>query len=134
MPSLRMIVVCGPRIDPDVFAARDGLEVVGFVPRLYRHLAACDVALVQGGLTTTMELVANRRPFVYVPLNDHFEQQFHVRHRLDRYRAGRCVDGNAPPDEIADAIRDSLACPVDYRPVAVDGARRAASAIAELLN
>ena len=134
MPSLRMIVVCGPRIDPNMFDARDGLEVVGFVPRLYRHLAACDVALVQGGLTTTMELVANRRPFVYAPLNDHFEQQFHVRHRLDRYRAGRCVDGNAPPDEIADAIRDALACPVDYRPVAVDGARRAASAIAELLN
>ena len=91
-----MIVVCGPRIDPNMFDARDGLEVVGFVPRLYRHLAACDVAFVQGGLTTTMELVANRRPFVYAPLNDHFEQQFHVRHRLDRYGAGRCVDGNAP--------------------------------------
>jgi pimeloyl-ACP methyl ester carboxylesterase/predicted glycosyltransferase len=134
MPALRMIVVCGPRIDPTMFEARDGLEVVGFVPRLYRHLAACDVAFVQGGLTTTMELVVNRRPFVYSPLNDHFEQQFHVRHRLDRYQAGRCVDGNASPDEIALAIRDALARPVDYRPVAVDGARRAATAIAELLN
>jgi predicted glycosyltransferase len=134
IPSLRMLVVCGPRIDPDMFAAREGLEIVGFVPRLYRHLAACDVAFVQGGLTTTMELVANRRPFVYAPLNDHFEQQFHVRHRLDRYRAGRCIDGNASPDEIAEALREALARPVDYRPVAVDGARRAASAIAELLN
>jgi len=129
-----MIVVCGPRIDPSQFATRDGLEVVGFVPRMYRQLAACDVAFVQGGLTTTMELVANRRPFVYSPLNEHFEQQFHVRHRLDRYRAGQCVTGSAAPDEIADALREAIAHPVDYLPVAVDGARRAASSIAELLN
>ena len=32
-----------------------------------RHLAACDLAVVQGGLTTTMELAANRRPFLYFP-------------------------------------------------------------------
>jgi len=134
IPSLRMIAVCGPRIDPAMFPTREGLDVVGFVPRLYRHLAACDVAVVQGGLTTTMELVANRRPFVYCPLDNHFEQQFHVRHRLDRYRAGRCVDAHATPDELADALRDALARPVDYRPVEVDGARRAARALAELLN
>ena len=50
-PSLRMIVVIGPCIDPDVFPQREGLEVRGFVPELYRHLAACDLAIVQGGLT-----------------------------------------------------------------------------------
>ena len=33
---------------------------------LYRHLA-CDLAVVQGGLTTAMELTANRRPFIYFP-------------------------------------------------------------------
>ncbi len=66
-----------------------GLEVRGYVPDLYRHLAVCDLAIVQGGLTTTMELTANRRPFLYVPLRHHFEQNFHVRHRLDRYGAGR---------------------------------------------
>ena len=67
----------------------DGLEVVGYVHNLYRHLAACDLAVVQGGLTTAMELTANRRPFIYFPLRHHFEQNFHVRHRLERYRAGR---------------------------------------------
>ena len=35
---------------------------------LYRHLAACDLAVVQGGLTTTMELTAAKRPFLYFPL------------------------------------------------------------------
>ena len=32
-----------------------------------------------------MELTAAATPFVYVPLEHHFEQNFHVRHRLDRY-------------------------------------------------
>jgi pimeloyl-ACP methyl ester carboxylesterase len=39
-----------------------------YVHELYRHLAACDLAVVQGGLTTCMELTANRRPFLYLPL------------------------------------------------------------------
>ena len=71
---------------------RPGLEIRPYVDQLYRHLAACDLAVVQGGLTTTMELTANRRPFLYFPLRNHFEQVHHVRHRLDRYGAGRCMD------------------------------------------
>ncbi len=87
-----MIVVAGPRIDPATLPQRDGLEVRAYVHDLYRHLAACDLAVVQGGLTTAMELTANRRPFLYFPLRHHFEQNFHVRHRLERYGAGRCMD------------------------------------------
>ena len=102
--------------------------------RLYRHLGACDLAVVQGGLTTTMELAANRRPFLYFPLAHHFEQNFHVRHRLDRYRAGRRMDyATSDPDTIADAITAEIGRTVDYRPVETDGAARAASLIAELL-
>ena len=88
VPALRMIVVAGPRIDPETLPAHDGLEVRAYVHELYRHLAACDLAVVQGGLTTSMELTANRRPFLYFPLRHHFEQNFHVRHRLERYGAG----------------------------------------------
>ena len=84
-----MIAVAGPRIDPAALDAPAGVEVRAFVPDLYRHLAACDLAVVQGGLTTTMELAAARRPFLYFPLRDHFEQNRHVRHRLERYGAGR---------------------------------------------
>ena len=89
VPELRMIVVAGPRIDPASLPDADGLDVRPYVHDLYRHLAACDLAVVQGGLTTSMELTANRRPFLYFPLKHHFEQSFHVRHRLDRYGAGR---------------------------------------------
>lgn len=132
--GLRMIAVAGPRIDPASLDAPAGVEVRAFVPDLYRHLAACDLAVVQGGLTTTMELVAARRPFLYFPLRDHFEQNRHVRHRLDRYGAGRCMDySTSPPEVIADAIAQEIDRPVTSRPVATDGAARAAALIASLV-
>jgi len=133
VPELRMIVVAGPRIDPDTLPQPEGLEVVAYVHNLYRHLAACDLAVVQGGLTTAMELTASRRPFIYFPLRHHFEQNMHVAHRLDRYRAGRRMDfETAGPDAIADAIALEIGREVDYREVETDGARRAAEKLAEL--
>jgi pimeloyl-ACP methyl ester carboxylesterase/predicted glycosyltransferase len=134
VPELRMIVVAGPRIDPASLPAHDGLEVRAYVHDLYRVLAACDLAVVQGGLTTSMELAANGRPFLYFPLRHHFEQNFHVRHRLERYGAGRAMDfATDGPDEIAEAIAAEIGGEVDYRPVDAGGAARAAASIAELL-
>jgi pimeloyl-ACP methyl ester carboxylesterase/predicted glycosyltransferase len=133
VPELRMIVVAGPRIDPDSLPQPDGLEIVAYVHNLYRHLAACDLAVVQGGLTTSMELTASRRPFLYFPLRHHFEQNTHVAHRLDRYGAGRRMDfDSADSDEIASAIAEEIGRPVEYREVETDGARRAAEKLAEL--
>ena len=129
-----MVVVAGPRIDPDSLPQHPGLEIRPYVHDLYRHLAVCDLAVVQGGLTTSMELTANRRPFLYFPLRHHFEQNMHVAHRLDRYGAGRRMDfDTADPDVIAGAIAEEIGREVDYRPVETDGAARAAALIAELL-
>ena len=135
VPGLRMVAVAGPRIDPESIPAPDGVEVRGYVPDLHRHLAACDVAVVQGGLTTTMELTAARRPFLYVPLERHFEQQVHVPQRLAQYGAGRRVDYSSvrDPDQLAEALAAELDRSVDYRPVETDGAARAAALLAELL-
>jgi pimeloyl-ACP methyl ester carboxylesterase/predicted glycosyltransferase len=134
MPGLRTVVVTGPRIDPASVPAPAGVEVRGYVPGLYRLLAACDVAVVQGGLTTTMELTAARRPFLYFPLRHHFEQQRHVAHRLDRHGAGTRMDyDTATPESIGEALAAELARPVAYRPVPTDGARKAAALLADLL-
>ncbi len=134
VPDLRMIVVAGPRIDPESLPLHAGLEVVPYVHNLYRHLAACDLAVVQGGLTTSMELTANKRPFLYFPLRHHFEQNFHVRHRLEQYGAGRHMDfDNSPPETIAAAIAQEIGREVAYQDVEVDGAANAAQCIAELL-
>ena len=134
VPELQMIVVAGPRIDPGTLPDVPGLEIRAYVHELYRHLAACDLAVVQGGLTTSMELTANGRPFLYFPLRHHFEQNFHVHHRLERYGAGRRMDFESDgPAEIAAAIAEEIGREVDYRPVETDGAARAARLIAELL-
>src|SRR5579862_1256107 len=134
VPKLRMIVVAGPRIDPATLPAPQGLEVRPYVHQLYRHLAVCDLAVVQGGLTTAMELTANRRPFIYFPLRHHFEQNLHVRHRLQRYRAGRCMNyAEETSAMIAEAIAQEIHRPVDYLPVETGGASRAAALSADLL-
>jgi hypothetical protein len=57
-----------------------------------------------------------------------------VRHRLERYGAGRCMDfDTAEPGVIAAAIAEEIGRSVDYRPVETDGGARAAALIAELL-
>jgi len=135
VPGLRMLVVAGPRIEPESLAVPSGVEVKAYVEGLYRHLAACDLAVVQGGLATCMELVASRRPFLYFPLKNHFEQERHVHHRLERHHAGRRMDyETASVSEIALAIADEINRRADYVPVADDGAKRAAQVIGELLG
>jgi pimeloyl-ACP methyl ester carboxylesterase/predicted glycosyltransferase len=134
LPELRMIVVAGPRITPASLGAPAGVEVRAFVPDLDRHLAACDLALVQGGLTTCMELTAAGTPFLYFPLQNHFEQNFHVAHRLNRYGAGRRMEfASSTPDMIADAMVETLEVPTRFKPVEADGAARAARMLADLL-
>lgn len=134
IPGLRLIAVAGPRLPTSALTSVEGVEVRAFVPDLNRVLAACDIGLVQGGLTTTMELAAYGRPFLYFPLRDHCEQQFHVRRRLERYGAGRCLQfDSATPETIASAMADVLAGGQPRIPVESGAARRAAEMIAELL-
>jgi len=135
VPDLKFLVVCGPRIDPTSLPRRNGVRVRGFLPDLHRHLGAADVAIVQGGLTTCMELTAHRVPFLYVPLRHHFEQNFHVRHRLERYGAGRCLsyEQASDPATLAEALAAEVRRTPDWLPVESDGAARAAALLADLL-
>jgi pimeloyl-ACP methyl ester carboxylesterase/predicted glycosyltransferase len=134
MPDLRMVLVAGPRIDPMLLGVPAGVQAHAFVPDLDRHLAACDLALVQGGLTTCMELTAAGTPFLYFPLRNHFEQNVHVAHRLERYAAGRRMDyATATPEAIAEAMMGELSRPAAFKPVEADGAVRAARMLADLL-
>jgi UDP-N-acetylglucosamine:LPS N-acetylglucosamine transferase len=135
LPELRLVVVAGPRVDVDDLTLPAGeVVVLGYLPDLDQHLAACDIAVVQGGLTTCMELTANRRPFLYFPLANHFEQQRHVAYRLDRYRAGRRMQlAEVGPEELAEALVAELGRTLDYLPVESGGAARAAALLAELI-
>ena len=135
VPELRLVLVAGPRLSPDALPRREGLDVRPYVHNLFEHLACCDLALVQGGLSTCMELVATRRPFLSFPLRQHFEQCLHVRQRLANYDADRSVDyGSLTPQALADRALEAMHAPVPYRPVETDGAARAARRIAQVLE
>jgi pimeloyl-ACP methyl ester carboxylesterase/UDP:flavonoid glycosyltransferase YjiC (YdhE family) len=137
VPDARMLLVTGPRIDPRLLPDAEGMDKRGYVPDLFEHLACADAAVVQGGLSTTMELAATGRPFIYFPLRRHWEQQHFVTHRLDYYRAGLRMDyATTTADDLATAMRTALArngTGPGYRKVPRGGADRAAARIATLL-
>jgi len=135
VPELEFVFVTGPRLDPADLPATDGVTVRGYLPDLQQQLAVADLAITQGGLTTCMELTAHRVPFIYIPLQHHFEQQYHVRTRLDRYNAGHHLTyaEASDPHVLAEAIAKQLTQPVNYHPVPTNGATRAAELLDQLL-
>jgi predicted glycosyltransferase len=134
VPDTRMILVAGPRLDPRELPQHPQIDVRPFVPNLFEYHAAADLAIVQGGLTTTMELAAFRTPFFYFPLRNHFEQQHFVSRRLERLAAGVRMDyDTTTPEALGATILGHLGKPVQYASVPVDGTARAARMIANLL-
>ena len=133
-PDARMVMVTGPRLNPAQLPDVEGMDKLGYVPSLFEHLACADVAIVQGGLSTTMELVAARRPFIYFPLANHWEQQHFVSHRLDHYNAGRRMDfATTDPRDLATAIMAAPHQQSRPRPVSRTGAATAARQLARIL-
>ncbi|UCC11817.1 MAG: hypothetical protein JSW02_10800, partial [candidate division WOR-3 bacterium] len=49
IPEVQMVLVAGPRVSADSLQAPPGVTVKGYVPRLYEHFAASDMAIVIGG-------------------------------------------------------------------------------------
>ena len=130
LPGLHLVLACGPRITPESLHVPTGIDVRGFVPDLYKHLAASDLAVVQGGGTTTLELTALQRPFIYFPLEGHCEQQVTVAGRLARHRAGiKMAFPATTAAGLAAAVARHLGAPVSYPPIAADGADRVADII-----
>jgi pimeloyl-ACP methyl ester carboxylesterase len=134
VPDARMLLVAGPRLDPAELPQSPQIDVRPFVPQLFRHHAAADLAIVQGGLATTMELAALRTPFLYFPLRNHFEQQFFVARRLQRLGAGTRMEyDRTTEEELAAAILEHLGKSVHWPDVAAGGTPRAAAMLADLL-
>src|SRR3990170_7708022 len=134
IPGLQMILVCGPRVRPGSIQAPEGVRVVGYVPTLYRHMGAADLCIVSGGGTITLELTALQKPFLYFPLEQHFEQEVDVANRCQRHRAGiRMTASKTTPQLLSDAIISNFRKHVDYALIPTNGAREAARTIVSLL-
>ncbi len=133
-PDAKMILVAGPMLDPKTLDAQEGVEVKGFVPKLYEYYAASDLSIIIGGGTSTVELTALRRPFIFFPLEGHHEQQHTVASRCARNRAGVRMDFSATtPESLAAAALTTMEKPVDYESIPVDGADKIAAIVGEYL-
>jgi UDP:flavonoid glycosyltransferase YjiC (YdhE family) len=134
-PDVHMVLVCGPRLDRASIDAPDGVTVLGYVPRLYEHFAASDLAIVQGGGTTTLELTALRRPFISFPLEGHTEQEVTVAEQCRRHGAGiqlRYSDTSAA--DLAATAERAMAQATTWPSIPTDGAEQAARALERLLR
>jgi predicted glycosyltransferase len=133
-PDLKMILVCGPRVAPESIKAPEEVKVVGYLPKLYRHMGAADLCVVSGGGTITLELTALQRPFLYFPLEQHFEQEVEVANRCIRHRAGvRMTCSKTTPELLAKTVLSNLDKPVDYAKIPINGSKETAKRIEELL-
>jgi predicted glycosyltransferase len=134
IPNLQMVLVCGPRVPPDYIKAPEGVKVVGYLPNLYRHMAAADLCVVSGGGTITLELTALQRPFLYFPLEQHFEQEVDVANRCQRHRAGiRMTCSKTTPQLLSEAIISNIKETVHYASVPIKGSTEAAKIIMKVL-
>ncbi len=134
IPDLRMILVCGPRLPVGSVKVPTGVEVRGYVPALYEHFAACDLAIVQGGGTTTNELTALKLPFIYFPIEGHFGQEIVDVEKLTRFQAGiKMTYSQTTPESLAEKVISNIGKKVTYKPIPTDGAQKAAQLINKLL-
>ena len=135
IPDLRMVAVCGELFGTKPPDLPPGVELHNFIPDIYKHYAACDMAVVVGGGTTTVELTALRRPFIFFPLENQFDQQVYIADRLARQGAGiKMRFFETTPEYLADVIKRNIGKEVTWPPIGTDGAERAAKLINQMLN
>jgi UDP-N-acetylglucosamine:LPS N-acetylglucosamine transferase len=135
LPNLRMVLVCGPLLQPDSVQAPKGVDVKGYVPELYKHLAAADLCIVTGGGTVTLELTALQKPFLYFPLKHHFEQEANVARICERHRAGVKMDyAKTTPELLSKVVLSNISKQVQYAAIPTNGAEKAAQIICQVLN
>ena len=76
-----------------------------FLENLYLYFAASDVVITQSGYGKVAELSALGIPFLAVPLDFHFEQEYVMAHRLDYYGVGELITlRDHTPGQIAAAV------------------------------
>lgn len=134
IPDLHMVLVGGPTLDLSNFPVPDGVEVKGFVPDLYKHFAASDISIVQGGGTTVAELIALQKQFLYFPLEGHYEQQKCVAAKAERHNAGvKMVFSETSPEKLAQIVIENIGKKTSYEPIRSGGEMRMAELMIKIL-
>jgi uncharacterized protein (TIGR00661 family) len=135
IPDLHMVCVCGELLGLDPPKLSPEVELHRFIPNIYEHYAACDLAVVVGGGTTTIELTALGKPFIFFPLENQFDQQIYVSERIARHKAGiRMEYRQTTPEMLTQAILKNIGRKMEDKSIPFDGAKKAAEIISEHLS
>jgi UDP:flavonoid glycosyltransferase YjiC (YdhE family) len=70
---------------------KDWIQYHGYIDELYKYFAAADFVLAQSGYGKVAELSTLGIPFIAIPLDFHFEQEYVMSHRLEHYGVGKLV-------------------------------------------
>ena len=134
IPEFEMVMVLGPEVPIGSIKPVKGVKIVGYMPELYKHLAAANLAIVTGGGTITLELTVLKKPFLYFPLEDHFEQEVAVANRCKRHNAGIKMNfSKTTPEILAKEVVANIGREIEYASIPTDGAQKTANLIAEVL-
>ncbi len=133
--NLHMVFVCGELYGLEPPRLPEGAEMYSFLPNIYEHYAASDLAIIVGGGTTSIELTALGKPFLFFPLENQFDQQLYVSERIARHGIGvRMEYRQTTPQMMANAIKENMGRSVEIGDIPFDGAVKAAQIIAEQLH
>ncbi|MGE5810466.1 MAG: glycosyltransferase [Ignavibacteria bacterium] len=133
--DIKMVLAAGPRVCTKYLNIPEGVILKEYVPRLFEYFAASDLAIVQSGSTTTLELVALNKPFLYFPVEGHFEQQLHVAPRLERLKAGvKMQFSQTTPAILAEKIISNIGKQVNYPSIPLQGAKNTVKIIRQIIE
>jgi UDP-N-acetylglucosamine:LPS N-acetylglucosamine transferase len=110
VPGLRMELICGKGIDsaPLRSAAKPWVHVYDYVRNFQEFIAGSDAAIVQGGLTSTIECLMLGVPMVVVPLSNHWEQANTARYLSEKFGIKKIDANEVTAEFLADALLEVL--------------------------
>jgi hypothetical protein len=77
-----------------------------FLDPLPHYFAAADFVITQSGYGKVAELSALGIPFIAIPLDHHFEQEFFMGCRIDHYKTGKLMTlRDTSPEDMADTVK-----------------------------
>jgi hypothetical protein len=86
-----------------------GVRCYQYIEDLYLTFAAADFVITEAGYGKTTELASLGIPFIAIPLDYHFEQEYVVGHRLAYHQTGRLVTlRDHTPEAIAALVCQNL--------------------------
>lgn len=104
-------------VAPEV-GGKNGIQYHYYLEKLYEYFAASDCVLIQSGYGKVAELAALGIPFIAIPLDYHFEQEYMMAHRLESYRVGKLLPlRDYSPNEIAQEVKKALQKQIQRVPV-----------------